>query len=380
MTDPANTNTTRVPGPPFRADHVGSLLRPAAVRRARQDLADGVIGAEALRQVEDEAVIELVRRQEEVGLRTATDGEIRRGSWQMDFVYQLSGIVPRESNSVRTWHGRDEPHEWRPPGLAVVDRISLDHTIFGADFAFVHEHVGTATAKLTIPSPNVVASLVGLAPQNIYEGDEALRADLVAAYADQLLRLAELGCTYLQLDETTFAHLVDPARRAQLRSAGVTPDEQLQTAIATLNQAIARRPAEMAITTHTCRGNYRSMWLSTGGYDPIAEMVFNELEVDGFFLEFDDSRSGSFAPLRFVPRGKRVVLGLVTTKRPELERQADLIRRIEDAARFIDIDQLCISPQCGFASTQEGNDLAYEDEWAKLRLIVETANRVWASS
>jgi 5-methyltetrahydropteroyltriglutamate--homocysteine methyltransferase len=366
-------------GAPFRADHVGSLLRPAALLSARRRQVDGEIGHEELVRTEDEAIRAVVELQEQVGLLTATDGEFRREAWHTDFVYELTGTARTEPQFTANWQTAAGVKEWGPPGVAVVDRIALGHTIFGSAYAFLRDQVTTATPKLTIPSPNVAMSLVRATGRNVYESDEQLVDDLVRAYVDQVSELGTLGCTYLQLDDTSFAHLSDPDARDQMAAAGGDPAARLGANVTTFNRAVAERPESMRLTTHICRGNYKSMWRSSGPYDFVSEQLFSELDVDGFFLEFDDERSGTFEPLRFVPPGKRVVLGLVTTKAPALEDRDMLLRRIEQATEFIDIDQLCLSPQCGFASTEEGNELTVDDEIAKLSLIVETATEVWGS-
>jgi 5-methyltetrahydropteroyltriglutamate--homocysteine methyltransferase len=366
--------------PPYRADHVGSLLRPPQLRRAREDAAAGRIGAGELRRIEDEAIADAIRLQEGVGLRSATDGEYRRATWHMDFIYQLGGVSRVEGTAQRIqWHGPGGVTEWGPPALRVDGPIRLVDTIFGDAFRFLRERVRTATPKLTIPSPSMVHYRGGRAAIDpaVYPDEDAFWADLGDAYREEIRRLGELGCTYLQLDDTSLAYVNDPAQREHVREIGGDPDRQHETYIATMNRALEGRPPGMTITTHLCRGNFRSLWVAEGGYDFVAEALFNRLNVDGYFLEFDDARSGGFEPLRLVPRGKVVVLGLVTTKRPQLERKDDLLRRIEQASRFIDVDQLCLSPQCGFASTQEGNQLTPADQEAKLRLVVETAQEVW---
>jgi len=366
--------------PPFRADHVGSLLRPQRLLDARAQHADGAIAADELTAIEDEAVRDVVRRQEQTGLRAVTDGEFRRGSWHMDFTYALGGVVPISTTDHMLWYGDEGVETWDRPGAAVADRITLERPIFAAAFSFLRDTASGAVAKITIPSLNVVAGILRGSIGDVYEDEELFWDDLIAAYAAQIAGIAELGCTYLQIDDTSFAHINDPHVQEQVTAAGGDPHHQHELYIARLNRALADRPAGMRITTHMCHGNLRGMWMSSGGYEMVAEALFNELDVDGFFLEFDDERSGSFAPLRFVPKGPRVVLGLVTTKRPELESQDELLRRIEEASQHVDIDQLCISPQCGFAATEEGNPLSEEDEFAKLRLVVETAQRVWGST
>ena len=365
--------------PPFRADHVGSLLRPPELLAAREGFAAGRITAEQLRAVEDDAIRDAVRMQEEVGLRAATDGEFRRGSWHMDFIYRLDGITKEAGQRPVRFHNEQGDIEFTPAAHHVDGRLGVSETIFGDDFSFLERTVVSSVPKLTIPSPSMVHYRGGRASidESIYPDLDGFWADLTAAYADEVRRLWELGCTYLQVDDTSLAYLNDPHQREYVASLGGDPDRQHVEYIHHINEALAGRPEEMAVTTHMCRGNFRSSWVAEGGYDFVAEALFNELEVDGFFMEWDDERSGGFEPLRFVPKGKVVVLGLVTTKHGELERKDDLKRRIEEASAFVDVDQLCLSPQCGFSSTVDGNVLGYDDEVAKLRLVVETAAEVW---
>ncbi|HLU43220.1 MAG TPA: 5-methyltetrahydropteroyltriglutamate--homocysteine S-methyltransferase [Microthrixaceae bacterium] len=365
--------------PPFRADHVGSLLRPPEVLRAREDAAAGRITAEELRATEDRAITELVKMQEDVGLRSATDGELRRTSWHMDFIYRLGGIRPGDEKLQVSFRDEQGELSFEAPALVVDERISLPETIFGDDFSYLASQTTTATPKLTIPSPSMVHYRGGRAAldPDVYADIDMFWDDLTAAYAEQVRRLGELGCTYLQFDDTSLAYLNDPAQRAQIAARGDDADHQHLRYIRQINAALADKPEGMVVTTHMCRGNFRSSWAAEGSYDFVAEALFSELAVDGFFLEYDDERSGGFEPLRFVPPGKQVVLGLVTTKRPELEDKDTLKRRIDEAAKFVPLDQLCLSPQCGFSSTVEGNRLTYEDQVAKLRLIVEVADEVW---
>ena len=369
--------------PPFRADHVGSLLRPPALMRAREDFAAGAISAGELREIEDEAIRDVARMQEEVGLQAATDGEFRRGSWHMDFVYQLAGVtrVPEEKLTV-AFHSDEGDLTAVFSGMHVDGRLGLAETIFGDDFAFLRDTVTAAVPKLTIPSPSMVHYRGGRASidPDIYPDLDGFWSDLTAAYREEVRRLGELGCTYLQLDDTSLSYLNDPKQREYAASIGGDPAHLHLEYIRHINEALAERPSDMAVTTHTCRGNFRSSWAAEGSYDFVAEALFNELEVEGFFLEYDDERSGGFEPLRFVPGGKLVVLGLVTTKRGALEAKDELKRRIDDATRFVDIDQLCLSPQCGFSSTVEGNAITYDEQVAKLQLIVETAREVWGSA
>jgi 5-methyltetrahydropteroyltriglutamate--homocysteine methyltransferase len=366
--------------PPFRADHVGSLLRPQKLLAARQQFAAGQMSAEQLRAVEDDAIREVVQMQRDVGLQSATDGEFRRASWHMDFIYQLGGVEQAAGDITVHFHNADGEIDFKPAAIAVTDRVRLERTIFAEDFEFLKGVVGAGvTPKLTIPSPNMVHYRGGRAAldPSVYPDVDQFWADLASAYADQVRAIADLGCTYLQFDDTSLAYLNDPAQRQEMELRGEDSAHLHETYVRNINNALAGRPAGLAITTHLCRGNFRSSWAAEGGYDFVAEALFGGLDVDGFFLEYDDARSGGFEPLRFVPKDKLVVLGLVTTKRGELEAKDELKRRIEEASRFIAIEQLCLSPQCGFSSTAEGNVLTYDDQVAKLELIVETAAEVW---
>ncbi|MBB3082202.1 5-methyltetrahydropteroyltriglutamate--homocysteine S-methyltransferase [Geodermatophilus sabuli] len=368
-------------GPPFRADHVGSLLRPQALLDARARFAAGEIDAAELRGVEDSAIADVVRLQGDVGLHTATDGEFRRATWHMDFIYAINGItkVEGEGRPVH-FHNADGDIDWVPAGLHVDGPLSIDEPIFGADFAYLQSLVGEGqTAKLTIPSPSMVHYRGGAAAIDpaVYPDEDAFWDALSAAYRQQVQGIAAQGCTYLQLDDTSLAYLNDPAQRAELAEQGRDAEHQHERYIRQINAALAGRPEGLAVTTHLCRGNFRSSWVAEGGYDFVAEALFGGLDVDGFFLEYDDARSGGFEPLRFVPPGKRVVLGLVTSKRPQLEDKDQLKRRIDEAAAYVPLDQLAISPQCGFSSTVEGNALTRDEQIAKLALVVETAQEVW---
>jgi len=374
--------------PPFRADHVGSFLRPAKLHAARKQHADGAISAERLRAVEDEAVREVVALQQEAGLRSVTDGEFRRATWHMDFVYQIGGISKVPGSLLSTFHSAQGDITYTPDAIHVTRRLSVDKTIFGADFAFLQSAAGALRSragtplvpKLTIPAPSMVhyrSGIRAVVDESVYPDTEEFWSDLGAAYNDEVGRLAAQGCRYLQLDDTSLAYVNDPAQREYIAERGEDAEHMHLRYIALTNAAVAGRPADMTITTHLCRGNFRSSWVASGGYDFVAEALFNQLDVDGFFLEYDDERSGGFEPLRFVPKGKQVVLGLVTTKRPELESKDDLKRRIDEAAKHVPLDQLCLSGQCGFASTEQGNALTADDQKAKLELVVETAAEVW---
>jgi 5-methyltetrahydropteroyltriglutamate--homocysteine methyltransferase len=367
--------------PPFRADHVGSLLRPQELLDARERHARAEIDDAELRGVEDEAIREVVKLQEDAGLQSATDGEFRRASWHMDFIYQLGGVTKVMDSTLKVqFHNEQGDIEFAPPSMHVDSPINLEHTIFGDAFEFLNSQTSEKqTPKLTIPSPSMVHYRGGRASidESIYPDMDKFWEDLVAAYRDEVARLGELGVTYLQFDDTSLAYLNDPKQREHVREIGGDAEHQHEIYIRHINEALAERPEGMSVTTHMCRGNFRSSWVAEGGYDFVAEALFNELEVDGYFMEWDDERSGTFEALRFVPKGKQVVLGLVTTKRPELEDKDTLKRRIEEASTYVDVDQLCLSPQCGFSSTVEGNNLSRDDQIAKLRLVVETADEVW---
>jgi 5-methyltetrahydropteroyltriglutamate--homocysteine methyltransferase len=365
--------------PPFRADHVGSLLRPANLLKAREDHAAGRIPLDELRGIEDDAIRDVVRMQEEIGLQSATDGEFRRTSWHMDFIYQLQGVSKTDEKIEVHFRNAAGDLDFTSAALKVDGKIGIGDPIFGKDFEFLQSVVDTAMPKLTIPSPSMVHYRGGAAAidKSVYPDEDEFWNDLSAAYAEQVKAIGDLGGRYLQLDDTSLAYLNDPAQRAQITSQGRDAEHQHERYIRQINAAISDRPDSLNITTHMCRGNYRSSWAAEGGYDFVAEALFGQLDVDGFFLEYDDARSGDFSPLRFVPPGKVVVLGLITTKRPELESKDDLKRRIDEAAKYVPIEQLCLSPQCGFSSTVEGNALTRDEQIAKLRLVVETAAEVW---
>ena len=368
--------------PPFRADHVGSLLRPPELLQAREAHAAGRLDDEGLKAAEDEAIRGAVALQHDVGLRSVTDGEFRRASWHMDFIYSLDGVTKAPGDLKVQFHNEQGDIEFTPAAMRVDGRLGVSETIFGDAFSFLRSVAGDdQVPKLTIPSPSMVHYRGGRAAidEALYPDLDAFWSDLTAAYREQVRRVGELGCTYLQFDDTSLAYLNDPRQREHVREIGGDAEHQHEAYIRHLNEAIAGRPAGMAVTTHMCRGNFRSSWVAEGGYDFVADALFNGLEVDGFFMEWDDARSGGFEPLRFVPKGKTVVLGLVTTKRGALEDRDVLLRRIEEASQYVDVDQLCLSPQCGFSSTVEGNALSQEQQAAKLRRVVEVAEEVWGS-
>ena len=365
--------------PPFRADHVGSLLRPANLLEARKSFADGDIDADALRAVEDGAIRDAVALQEDLGFQSATDGEFRRTSWHMDFIYQLGGISKTDEQLQVAFKNAEGTTSFTSAALRVDGPVHLEHTIFADAFAYLKSVTTTAVPKLTIPSPSMVHYRGGAAAidPSVYDSVDEFWSDLSAAYADEVRRLAELGCTYLQLDDTSLAYLNDPTQRQMISERGDDAEHQHLRYIKQINAAIAGRPEGMSITTHSCRGNFQSYWAAEGGYDYVAEALFSELEVDGFFLEYDDDRSGGFEPLRFVPEGKMIVLGLITTKNGKLESKDVIKRRIDEASQFVPLDQLCLSTQCGFSSTVEGNALTFDEEVAKLRLVRQVADEVW---
>jgi 5-methyltetrahydropteroyltriglutamate--homocysteine methyltransferase len=369
--------------PPFRADHVGSLLRPKALLQAREEHAAGKLDDETLKGLEDEAIADAVKMQREVGLKSVTDGEFRRTAWHMDFIYSIDGISKAPGNMSVKFHNEQGDIEWTPAALHIGGKLGVSETIFGDAFEYLQSQAGDdQVPKLTIPSPSMVHYRGGRAAvdKDLYPDMDQFWEDLTSTYAEEVRRLGELGCTYLQFDDTSLAYLNDPKQREMIASQGGGDVEHLHEAyISHINESLAGKPEGMSVTTHMCRGNFRSSWVAEGGYDFVAEALFGQLDVDGFFMEWDDARSGGFEPLRFVPKGKHVVLGLVTTKRGELETKDELKRRIEEASQYVDVDQLCLSPQCGFSSTSEGNDLTYDQQCAKLRLIVETAEEVWGS-
>jgi 5-methyltetrahydropteroyltriglutamate--homocysteine methyltransferase len=361
--------------PPFRADHVGSLLRPPILKDARARHERGEISDGYLDTVEDAAIERTIARQTEIGLRSATDGEFRRAMWHFDFLECLDGVESFRSDHGIAFKGGIET---QAKGLRVTGKIGFSTHPMVDHFRFLRDHT-KATPKMTIPSPSVLHFRGGRKAVSIevYPKMEEFYHDLGLAYRDAVQAFAHAGCRYLQLDEVNLAYLCDPEQRQILRERGDNPDELPRIYADMINTAIAKRPPDMAVTMHLCRGNFRSSWIAQGGYEPVAELLFNQIGVDGYFMEFDTERAGGFEPLRFVPKGKTVVLGLVTSKAGALESVEELERRIEDAAKYVPLDQLCLSPQCGFASTEEGNSLTEDQQWAKLARIVEVARKVW---
>jgi 5-methyltetrahydropteroyltriglutamate--homocysteine methyltransferase len=359
---------------PFRADQVGSLLRPPALVEARQSFKRGEVDAATLREAEDRCITEAVRRQEAIGLQGITDGEFRRDWWHLDFLSMLDGVTLKDNPGPKFQiAGQGE----QPPIATVTGRIACSQPVMADHFAFL-KSVTTRTPKMTIPSPSMLHLRGGRAAisREVYAEMDAFWADVAAAYRAAIGHLYAAGCRYLQLDDITFAYLCDPKIQANCRTNGDDPAALPQTYADTINAALQDKPADLHVTIHTCRGNFKSAWVAEGGYDPVVQAMFST-DVDGWFMEFDSVRAGGFEPLRALPKGRRVVLGLVTTKVGELESKDDLKRRIEEAAKFVPLGDLCLSPQCGFSSTHHGNALSIDDQWRKLERVVEVAREVW---
>jgi 5-methyltetrahydropteroyltriglutamate--homocysteine methyltransferase len=361
--------------PPFRADHVGSLLRAAPLKEARAKRERGELTADQLKAIEDREIATIIKRQEDIGLKAVTDGEFRRAFWNYDFLGALDGVEAYLGERKIKFQGPNP----KPMMLRVTGKLGtfsghpmLEH------FKFVKAH-SRVTPKMTIPSPSSLHFRYGrdAVPKSIYPSMDDFYRDLGQTYAKAVRGFADAGCRYLQLDEVNFAYLCDPNLRAQVTNRGDDPAKLPSIYADMINTAISGVPSDMTIAMHLCRGNFQSTFVASGGYEPVAEILFNTIKVDAYFLEYDSDRAGGFEPLRLVPKGKTVVLGLVTTKRGRLESKDTLKRRIDAAAKYIDLDQLCLSPQCGFASTEEGNILAEDEQWAKLKTIVEIAEEVW---
>jgi 5-methyltetrahydropteroyltriglutamate--homocysteine methyltransferase len=365
--------------PPFRADHVGSFLRPQSLLDARERARKGEILKSELRAVEDAAIRDIVHFQEDVGLQGITDGEFRRTYFHIDFLEQLAGIETKGGIAV-SFHTAQGTVDFAPPVMKVTGKVRHVKSIQKDDFEFL-KSVTHRVPKVTIPSPTMLHFRGGreAISRDAYPDLEEFYDDVAAAYRTEIADLAAAGCRYLQLDDTNLAYLCDEKMREGARQRGDDPNELPRRYARLINAAIAERPSGMTVCVHLCRGNFKSAWVAEGGYEPVAEVLFNDLAVDGYFLEYDDARSGDFAPLRFVPKGKTVVLGLVTTKLDRLESMDALKRKIDEAAKIVPLDQLCLSPQCGFSSTVHGNEIAREAQAAKLRLVVETARDVWGT-
>jgi 5-methyltetrahydropteroyltriglutamate--homocysteine methyltransferase len=358
--------------PPFRADQVGSLLRPREVAEARARWRKGELKKEHLGEIENQAIRDAVKKQEAIGLQGITDGELRRDWWHLDFLSQLEGVTLKEMSGPK-FGGTEE----QPPIPTVTGKIVYKKKVMLDDFVFL-KSVSSKTPKFTIPSPSMLHMRPGRAgiSREAYPDLEEFWADAAAAYRAAIAAFAAAGCTYLQLDDTAFAYLCDPKMREACRKNGDDPEKLPGIYADTINRALEGRPAGMTVTMHTCRGNFKSTWVAQGGYESVAEAMFSA-NVDGFFMEFDSARAGSFEPLRFLPKGKKVVLGLVSTKVGSLEEKDDLKKRIDQAAKHIPLENLCLSPQCGFSSTHHGNRLSQDEQWRKLERVVETAKEVW---
>jgi 5-methyltetrahydropteroyltriglutamate--homocysteine methyltransferase len=366
--------------PPFRADHVGSLLRPAALKEAREKRARGEISVAALQEVEDREIEQVIRKQEEVGLKSITDGEFRRLSWNYDFLESLDGVESYAGErKIKFAASGPQP---RPILLRLIGKLGgyKPHPMV-EHFAFVKTHA-RGTPKVSIPSPSSLHFRYGrdAVPETIYPAMDDFYRDLGESYRKVVHAFAKAGCRYLQLDEVNLAYLCDPSLRGHISARGEDPATLPSIYAGMINAALADIPADMTITMHLCRGNFRSSFVASGGYEPVAEVLFNAIRVHGYFMEYDSDRAGGFEPLRFVPKGKTVVLGLVTSKSGKLEARDAIKRRLDEAAKYVSLDQLCLSPQCGFASTEEGNVLSEDEQWAKLRAIVEIAEEVWGSA
>jgi methionine synthase II (cobalamin-independent) len=366
---------------PFRANHVGSLLRPPELRQARDKHEKGEISAAVLREVEDRCIRDVVNMQEDIGMKGITDGEFRRTLWHADFLRRIEGVEVVEGllpDSAKHFQNPDADVQRSPTQFVVTGKLRHAHGIEVENFKFLVS-VTKQTAKQCIPSPSLVHFRTGRGgvDKTAYPEMAEFFADLAAVFREEIAQLAAAGCTYLEIDDVNFAYLCDPKMREGAKKVGEDPDKLPSLYANLINECIKDRPANMAVCTHLCRGNFRSAWVAEGGYDPVAEVLFNELKVDGYFLEFDTPRAGNFAPLRYMPKDKRLILGLVSSKTGKLERPDDLKRRIEEASRLVSLDQLGISPQCGFSSTVLGNKLTVEDQIAKLKLIVQVARDVW---
>ncbi len=367
--------------PPFRADHVGSFLRPGYLLQAREQKARGEITAEQLRAVEDKAITEIVKFQQDVGLQSVTDGEFRRTYFHIDFLEQLGGVKTDIPVTIRKPDGTEE---LAPPVIRVIDKVRHAKNIQLADFEYLKSQVAAGnTPKVTIPSPTMLhfrGGRAGISREAYPELDPVFYDDVARAYGEELQSLADAGCTYVQMDDTNLAYLCDEKMREAARQRGDDPNELPHRYAQFINKVVKHKPAGMTLAMHLCRGNFKSTHAAAGNYEPVAEALLSEMDLDAYFLEYDDDRSGDFRPLRFLPKGKIVVLGLVTTKFGQLETKDDLKRRIDEAAQYAPIEQLCLSPQCGFSSTVHGNNIAVEDQRKKLQLVVETAHEVWGTA
>ena len=363
---------------PFRADHVGSLLRPAELKQARADFKEKKISAEKLKELEDAQIRKAVAMQEAAGLQSVTDGEFRRAFWHTDFLTGFDGIVATQGQYALKFHGEGGAEGETRSMMVVNGKVRRSRPVMVSHFEFLKNET-KRTAKLCIPAPTYLHMRGGrkVVDASAYPDIEEFWSDIARAYRAEIRDLVAAGCSYLQIDDVSFACLCDDAIRAQVKRDGEDPAKLPSKYARIINSLIAERPASLGVTMHTCRGNHASMWMASGGYDAVAESVFGESAVDGFFLEYDTERAGGFEPLRFVPKNKKVVLGLISTKKPQLEDKSQLKRRIEQASKYVPLENLCISPQCGFASSEVGNRLTEDDQRRKLALVVEVAREIW---
>jgi 5-methyltetrahydropteroyltriglutamate--homocysteine methyltransferase len=375
------TETNRINmKPPFRADHVGSLLRTSAVKENRLRWKKGEISAEELREIENIGIAETVKKLESTGMKSITDGEFRRDYFHLDFLKELAGVTVTGGIDANP-NAKAAEDGFTPPKLSVTGKLEHVKDIQVADYQFL-KSVVSRTAKVSIPSPTMVHFRGGRKSIDInsYPDMDEFFHDLANAYKQEIDHLYKAGLRYLQLDDTNLAYLCDPKMRAAAIERGEDPNELPRTYAALINSVIYNRPSDLTVGIHLCRGNYRSTWFAEGGYEPVAEILFNSINVDAYFLEYDDERSGDFAPLRFVPKDKMVVLGIISSKLKELEKVDDMAKRIDEAAKYMPLEQMCVSPQCGFSSTHHGNDLTHDDQWRKMELVVNTAIKVWGES
>jgi 5-methyltetrahydropteroyltriglutamate--homocysteine methyltransferase len=364
--------------PPFRADHVGSLLRPKALHEIRAKAKRGEVAKEELKQAEDRHIRDVVKLQEDVGLQSITDGEFRRDWWHIDFLHGFDGVdlaAPQYASDAK-FKNTDE----QPPYMVISGKIRRSRPSMLPHFVFLKSIIKKGTAKFTMPSPAMLHARADRASlRKVYPDVDEFWADLTKAYREEIADLYKAGCRYLQIDDTTIAMMGDPKVQEQFRKLGDEPKKDTAMYAEAVNEAIRDVPDDMTVCIHTCRGNFKSTWLASGSYDYVAEIAFSRIDVDGFFLEYDTERAGGFEPLRYIPKGKRLVLGLVSSKLPELEKKDDLKRRLEAASKYIPMENLCLSPQCGFSSTHHGNNLTEAQELAKLKLCIDTATEVWGS-
>lgn len=372
------TQATKRTVPPFRYDVVGSFLRPAALHTARKDFNEGKISADQLRDVENTYITDLVAKEKKVGLQAVTDGEFRRRYWHLDFLADLDGVTEVKAD---TWSVHFKGHQPKAATVKITGKLGFGDHPFLQHFQFLHDVAGDTLAKLTIPSPSMLHLICCVREEHyeaidLYKNEDDLYRDIALAYQEAIQKFYALGCRYLQFDDTSWGEFCDPEKRKAYAARGLDVDRIAKKYVDMINLALEAKPADMTITMHICRGNFRSTWFSSGGYEAVAPILFANCHVDGFFLEYDSDRAGGFEPLKYI-QNQQVVLGLVTSKFPELENPDDIKTRIAEAAQYVDINQLCLSPQCGFASTEEGNNLTEDQQWAKLKLIKDIADEVW---